>query len=62
MSDATRLQQAVMKVLVQFLPDMREDNRLDQIRLVNSYLVPGCQAIFLGDGEFDVSEVVFSLN
>ena len=28
MSDATRLQQAVMKVLIQFLPDMQEDNRL----------------------------------
>lgn len=32
--------------------------QLKLINLVNSYLVPGCQAIFLGDGEFDGSDVV----
>ncbi len=32
--------------------------QLELIKMVNSYLPSGCQAIFLGDGEFDGSEVV----
>jgi hypothetical protein len=32
--------------------------QLELIKMVNSYLPTGCQAVFLGDGEFDGSEVV----
>jgi hypothetical protein len=32
--------------------------QLELIQMVDTYLPPGCQAIFLGDGEFDGSEVV----